>query len=229
MEKILFLIIISFVFISCETDKKNTNKNYSNEFISVSNDKIIQKEIKHYAKDTVLSSGWNIHYFLKNNERKEKDLYIKISNEHFVNTFLAENVLEYRRYFTPTFLTETNDNVIFKYGCATDCGAILLMSKNELKNKEYLHIVEFNKKRKILTYITDNTYKNEDNLFEIGIVNFKNKIEKTLKLNKMTSAVYKPSAIDTIIYKENEIIIVTNLRENITVNEPTKKKSVIKI
>lgn len=187
-------------------------------------------DLRTCIKDTITTSNWNIEYFVKNDSTIDKDIYIKISKNKFENIYKGESLLEFRRYFIPTYLSETEDEMILEHGCATDCSAITLISKKDTNLSEvFTHVIDFNEERKILIHITDSTYTNEAEMFQLEAINLNSDKRSNLTLRNICTDVYKASCIDTIIYKTDEIEIITLLRESMEESESTKKRNLIKI
>jgi len=132
------------------------------------------QELKAWVKNTTTKSNWRIEYLVKTDSTIDKDIYIRISNSNFENIFKGEHLLEFRRYFIPTYLSETEKDIVFEHGCATDCSALTLISKNDSTLVErYSHVIDFNEERKILLHISDSTYSYEDKMFQIESVDLK--------------------------------------------------------
>ncbi len=185
-------------------------------------------DLEAWVKDTITPLGWKIEYLVKRDSTIEEDIYIRVSKGAFDNLFYGKRLLTYRRYFIPLFIAETKDNIITTHGCATDCSAITLISKTEKGSiQTYRHVVDFNEKHKTLVYISDSTYKYEYDIFHVGIVDIERDKSKDLILNNICTAVYKPYCIDTIIYRNAEVKIVTSLRKSMEYSEYSKSTHTI--
>lgn len=136
MLKIMSSIALFLALISCGKDKTIKNNAVIRENSShTPNDtsglrKVDLNDKKYgdarsYLKDTITKHGWKIEYLVKSDSTKYSDLYLKVSKEGLHSVFVAKNVLEYRRYFIPTYKSENGSNIFFTHGCATDCRAIL--------------------------------------------------------------------------------------------------------
>lgn len=235
--RLYFLII--FTTISCVSkDKFNTkHKDLSRKEKFISIDSInFEKhqnlsDLRAWLNDTITETNWKIEYLVKNDSTIDKDIYIKVSKNKFKNTFKGTKLLEYRRYFIPTLFYETQNEIIFKHGCATECSALTLISKqNTEKMEEYINVVDFNKDQNILIYLTDSTFTNEDKMFQLEIINLNTRKKSRLTLKNICTPVLKTSCIDTIIYKPSgRIEIITSLRENFNEVKNIKKTNLIKI
>ena len=237
------LCFVLFGTISSNTQKnqsledeelKNRLSNFDNELVSIDSIDFSKYEnlsdLRAWLIDTLTPLKWKIKYYVKNDETINQDIYIKISKKGFENIYKGEHLLEYRRYFIPTFLSETDDAIIMEHGCATDCAAITLISKNEVNDIEtYVHILDFNEERNLLLYFTDSTYRHENKMLQIEFIDLEKNKKSTFSLQSICSAVYKPSCIDTIIYNKHDIEIVTSLRESLDDIEAIQKRHLIKI
>lgn len=183
---------------------------------------------RYRTRDTITPSNWKVEYKVKNDSTIDQDIYIRISKGQFENIYKGKHVLKYRTYFIPRYLSETDDVILMEHGCATDCSAITLISKQVAnRSKEYRNVVSFNEERGILIYLTDSTYTSRDKVFQIGIVNLNTQNQTNLTLNNRCTPIHKPSCIDTIIYREKEVEIVTLLQEDFEHVESSKKVHVV--
>lgn len=240
------LILLFFMILGCQNldksdsenliqaTKKEEISNLDTSFISIDsvdfNTYPEMLELRAWVNDTITKSNWKIEYLVKQDFKINKDIYIRVSKGKFESIYKGEHLLEFRKYFIPVYLCETEDEIIMKHGCATDCAAITLISKQDSTLIEtFEHVADFNEERNILIHLTDETYDNESEMFQIAVINLKSNKRSKLTLESICTAPYKPSCIDTIIYKVDEVEIVTSLRESIEEEEYSKRRNVVKI
>ena len=187
-------------------------------------------DLKIWIKDTITQDGYKIKYLVRDDSTKYKDIYIECSKGNVRGIFHGENLLEYRRYFIPNFAGETDKHLYFSHGCATDCSALLVFPKDTLsKFKEFFHVVDYNVKLGQVLYVTDSTYENENEIYELALVDLNNKKTYKITYNNICGAVYKPTCIDTVIFSKNQVTIKTTLRKSIETEQNVTQTKIIKL
>jgi len=185
-------------------------------------------DLPDYIADTVTADGWSIRYFIKDDSRKYTDLYLECSKGNIKGTFYSAELLQRRRYFIPEFIGETNTNIYFAHGCATDCSAILVFAKNSTANfTDYLSVIDYNIQLGQVLFITDNTHQGNDNIYELSLADISRNKTHKLTQNKICDNVYKPACVDTVIFTKDQVVITTSLRINIEDTTQTKQTTTI--
>ena len=230
----LILTIFTIIFVNCQQSNNRIIDGQiiepKGELIAIDfQDSIYDSLLPLYAKDTVTKDGWSIKYFVKNNSTRYDDIYIQCSKGNLIGIFHGENLLQYRLYFIPEFVRETNSYIYFTHGCATDCWAILAFSKdNTSKYTDYERVVDYNLDFEQILYVTDRSYKNEEDIYDLALVDLKNNKTHSITYNNLCRSVYKPSCIDTVIFGQKQVIIKTSLL-NIKKEEDTIETKIIKL
>ena len=226
----IFLILTILTVGSCrqtkskDTSKHDTIKSETGKLIPINFSDTNYIDLGLYAEDTTTADGWSIQYLVKDDSTRYKDLYIVCSKENIKAIHRAENVLEYRRYFIPEFEAETKTNIYFTHGCATDCSAILVFDKDTAaKFSDYMEVVKYNVPLGQVLFVTDTTYKNEEKIYELALVDIKNHKTHKLTFNGICDGVYKPSCVDTVIFSKNKVSVTVSLRKSIEDIEQAKQ------
>jgi len=173
------------------------------------------QDLRAWINDTILLSGWKISYLVKNDSTMQSDVYIAWQKDSLSYIYFGEQLLEFRRYFIPTFEFENDKYLFMDYGCSTYCSANMAISKEDPSNFEaFYHVVNFNKEKTIISYLTEITYTRQDTIYEIKAVDFNKEKKGILSLPRICSSPYKPNCIDTFIYHNETIEIRTELRKS---------------
>lgn len=180
--------------------------------------------------DTITTDGYEIKYLVRDDSTKYSDIYIQCSKGKQSGVFQGKNLLEYRRYFIPKFIGESASHLYFSHGCATDCSALLVFPKDSLSTfREFSHIVDFSMEHEQILFVSDSTYKNENKLYDLVLVNLRKDKTQHVTYNNLCGAVYKPACIDTVIFNKNHVTIKTTLRENIKLEKMIQQTRQIKL
>lgn len=232
---IILTIISTFWLVACgQKGKKGSDISksqaikHSGELLEINYSDTNYFDLEIWIKDTITKAGYEIKYLVRDDSTKYNDIYIQCSKGNLSGTFHGENLLQYRRYFIPTFIGETDKHIYFSHGCATDCSALLVFSKDTLSNfKEFFNVVDFNIEFGQVLYVTDSTYENENKIYDLALVDLKkDKIHK-ITYNNLCGAVYKPTCIDTVIFNKSQVTIKTTLRKSIeTEKEITQTRNI---
>ena len=234
--KLFIFALIVLISVSCKTKSKDTPK-LDNTFISGTG-KLIPinysdtnySGMASYAVDTTTADGWTIKYLVKDDSTRYKDLYIVCSSGDIKSIYRADNVLEFRRYFIPTFEAETKTNICFTHGCATDCSAILVFDKDSsARFTDYLHVVKYNTTLGQVLYVTDSTYQNEEKVYELALVDLAKHKTHKLTFNGICDGVYKPACVDTIIFSKNKVSVTVSVRNSIEDIDQTKQTKTVRL
>jgi len=208
----------------------NQNNTGTGKLISIDFSDTNYTYLELYAKDTVTAAGWKIKYLVKDDSTRYNDIYIQWTKENMTGLFYGGDILLMRRYFIPTYSGETNSHIYLEHGCATDCFAILTLSKDNMGEfRDYENIVDFNIKLGQILYVTDYSYENEDRNFELALADLSKQKTHKLTYSNICSAVFKPTCIDTVIFTKTKVTIKTTLRENIATEKDIKQSREIEL
>ncbi|MDB5226029.1 MAG: hypothetical protein JWN78_222 [Bacteroidota bacterium] len=217
--KIIYLITSTITYLtSCQQHHKQI-KSIPTPFIPMKSN---------YVQDTITPDGWNIKYLVKNDSTKESDLYIECSKASIKTLYYRPHFLEFKEYFIPKFIGETNSFLFFKHGCASDCAAILVVNKKRFSSyTDYQDVINYNINLQQILYVTQKAYK-DGRLYDLSLVNLTKNREQNIQYSSICDATYKPSCVDTVIFSQNKVIIKTTLRKNInTLETITETKEII--
>lgn len=190
------------------------------------NDKPSQN-IQNHNSDFNTKDGWNIQYFTKEDSTKQRDIYIKCSKGNFAGTFIGTDLLTLRPYFIPTFEGESKSYIYFTHNCSTECTAITVFSKNKPNSfKSYLNVVDYSIKFNQILYITNNSYKNENKIYDLALVDLNTGLTHKITYTNICLDAYKPNCIDTVIFGKNKLTIKTKL---LNANNPEQQNKQTRI
>jgi len=161
--------------------------------------------------DTITKNKSFVKYLKSKDSCCIDNLYINWGNDSVNRIFIAENVLQFRTYFTPELVAETKDYLILEHGCATDCRAVLFLPLN---NSEGAHdisdIIKYSKKNyTVIKAIENNAYENEHEFLEA--INIQTNKSKRIVFKNSGIAVRWLFMVDSCNISENEIYIRANL------------------
>jgi len=187
-------------------------------------------DLKIWIKDTITQDGYKIRYLIRDDSTKYNDIYVECSKGGLSGIFHGENLLQYRRYFIPTFAGETDKHLYFSHGCATDCSALLVFPKDTLSNfKEFIYVVDYNVDFGQVLYVTDSTYENEMQIYQLALIDLNNNKTHKITYNNICGAVIKPSCIDTVIFSKSQVTIKTTLRKSMDTEKEITQTKIIKL
>jgi hypothetical protein len=234
---IILIIVSTILLFACE-QKSNKEKNnsqskvvkHSGELLEINFSDSSYFDLEIWIKDTITKAGYEIKYLVRDDSTKYNDIYIQCSKGNLSGTFHGENLLQYRRYFIPKFIGETNKHIYFSHGCATDCSALLVFPKDTLSNFiEFFHVVDFNIEFEQVLFVTDSTYENENKIYDLALVDLKKNKTHKITYNNICGAVIKPTCIDTVIFKKSQVTIKTTLRKSIDTEQEIVQTKIIKL
>jgi hypothetical protein len=222
----LYIIVIFFstaLTISCKRTKNEETTSIKNhpltravDLIKIDFGDTIYHDLQAYVSDTITNDGWTIKYLVKDDSTKYSDIYIQCSKGNLSGIFHGKDLLQFRRYFIPIFTGETDAFIYFTHGCATDCSALLVFSKDSTSRfKDFVHIVDYNTKFNQVLYVTDYCYENESNIYDIALIELDSDKLHKITYNNVCGDVHKPSCVDTVIFDKNQVTINTTLRKSI--------------
>jgi len=213
------------------SSKDKTAKTESGKIVPINYSDTNYIDLQSSTIDTTTNDGWNIKYFVKDDSTKYYDIYIECSKGKYKGLFYGPKLLQYRRYFIPSYIGETDSHIYFWHGCATDCSAILTFSKDSLcQFNDFENVVDYNIKLGQILFVAESTYENDESSFELALVDLKReKIHKIKYENAVCMNVYKPACIDTIIFSNNQVTITTTLADQKTHMKDIKETRLIKL
>lgn len=182
------------------------------QLIPINFDDSNYNELNSYAVDTVTKDGWTIKYLVRDDSAKYDDIYIKWSKGNVNGIFKAEeSVLKFRKYFIPQYVGENKNYLFFWRGCATDCQAVLILSKDSTFSKDYTRVIDYNIQNGQIAFVADKGSQ-DDKPFQISVVDLsKNKEYLVQFKNLCMYAAHKESCVDTIIFKKEKVIVKATL------------------
>jgi hypothetical protein len=234
---IILTIAFTILIVACG-QKKNQESNISANQVMKGSGKLGEInfsdtnyfDLRIWIKDTITRDGYEIKYLVRDDSTKYNDIYIECRKGNVSGLFHGENLLQYRRYFIPTFIGETDKHIYFSHSCATDCSAILVFSKDALSNfKEFFHVVDFNIEFEQVLFVTDSTYENENKIYDLALVDLNKDKTHKITYNNLCGAVYKPTCIDTVIFNKSQVTIKTTLRKSMESEQEITQTRKIKL
>jgi hypothetical protein len=230
----IILAILTTVLINCR--QINNQHNSTNESV-IPTGNLIEidfqspnySDLSLYAKDTITKDGWDIRYFVKDDSTRHNDIYLQCSKENLREIFYGEELLQFRRYFIPVFAGETNSYIFFTHGCATDCSAVLVFSKESAKFTDYQSVVDYNLELEQILYIMDSSYGYEEKIYELALVDLKNNKTHRISYNNICMDVFKQNCIDTVIFDKKQVIVKTTLQESFGCEKKISQMRIIKL
>lgn len=222
------LFTFSLFIITCYGQAKGIKKHYAQsqnsgktaKFISINLNDSSYIDFKSFAVDTITDSGWRIKYLVKNDSTKYKDIYIDCfkGNKHAI--YFGSDLLQLRPGFVPRYIAETKSHLVFWHRCATDCQALLVLSKDaSMKFKEFESVIDYNLNLGQILYISDDYYENPSNNFIVNLMDLVRNKNYKISFKEVCSAANMVSCVDTVIFKKSKVTVKAILRPTITANE----------
>jgi hypothetical protein len=216
-----FFVISTVAIFGCQDSLSDKIKDHSVEssvkmetgrLMPINSNDTNYLDVRAYAYDTLTQDGWSINYFIRDDSTRYTDLYIQWSKGNIKQIYNAEDVLQLRRHFIPTFIGENKSHLFLSHGCATGCQAILTLEKaGTLKGKDFIDVVDWSVKANKVVSVSDSTLKIEP-LLELSVFDLNRNIErKVLFKNLCMAASFKPSCVDTIVFSKNLVKIRAEL------------------
>ena len=201
--------------VGCKDDKAIKKviiqSNYTGQLVPIDFNDSNYNELSSYAIDTVTKGGWDIKYLVKDDSTKYDDIYIKWSKGNLSGNSKTESVLQYRRYFIPQYVGENKNYLFFWHGCATDCQAVLTLSKDSVFSKDFTRVIDYNIQNGQIGYVTDKGSE-DDKPFQISIADLSRNKEHMIQFKNLCMyAAHKESCIDTIIFRKEKVVIKATL------------------
>jgi hypothetical protein len=212
MKKYSIIIALILSLIGCNQSEIKTKSSHyigTLKLMPININDSIFKGRQVWFKDTLLKSGWNIQYLVKDDSRKYKDLYIQWTKDSKKGLVRFESVLELNGVSIPTFEGENDKNIFMIHACSSTCRALLILRKDSIPSyTDYLDIVDYSLKFGQILYITNKT--NDDSLLQVSLVDLNKKQEYIIDFKYKCSGVFKSSYIDTVIFGLKKSIIKGN-------------------
>jgi len=215
MRATTFLIVLILGF-GCK--HSDSNKNVTPK-VHFRDSLIVPKEIMTFSrkyedaywipKDTITKNENFIKYLKTKDSCCSDNLYINWGIDSVNRIFIAQNVLQFRSYFTPEFITETKDYLILDHGCGTDCTAVLFLPLNNSENaKDLIDVVSYNRENYTVIKAIEN---NSDEHEFIEAVNVKSNQTKRIVFKNSGIAARLLFLVDSCNITDNKIYIRANL------------------
>ena len=213
---IFIILIIGF---GCR--HSNPEKKLKTSKVQFRDSMIIPKDILTFSRinedtywipvDTITKNKNFIKYLKTQDSCCSDNLYINWGNDSVNRIFIAQNVLQYRSYFTPELVAETNDYLILEHGCATDCSAVLFLPLNNYeKPNDVTDIISYSRKNfTVIKGLENNTGENEHEFIEA--INVKTNKTKRIIFTHSGIAARQIFLVDSCNLSDNEIYIRANL------------------
>ena len=169
-----------------------------------------------YAKDTILQDGWVIQYLVRNDSTKHQDIYLRCGKSQASETYFGAGLLEVRRYFIPRLEAETKSFLFFGHGCATDCSALLVFSKDSPHSfQNFENVVGYDPNNAQILQVTDSSYEHEDRSYDLRLVDLLHGKTHRLTYRNICRGVYKPACVDTVLFGKSRTLVKTTLERSL--------------
>ena len=213
----IFMILI-FVF-GCK--HSDSGKKLATPKVQFHDSMIIPKDIITFTRksedtywipaDTITKNKSFVTYLKTKDSCCIDNLYINWGKDSVNRIFIAQNVLQFRTYFTPELVAETKDYLILEHGCATDCSAVLFLPLNNSEEPhDILDIIKYSKKNyTVIKALENNSTENEHEFIEA--VNVKTNKTKRIIFKNSGLAARLIFLVDSCNISDNEIYIRANL------------------
>jgi hypothetical protein len=186
--RILFLLT---VLISCSQINKKDKLNNKSEF----------RKLNHF--DTLTSKGWQINYFTKTDST---DLFLTWSKNNMAGEYIDSSALKLRSDFIPYLSGESNYNIFMNHLCASDCEAVLILSKAKFIGKDFSHVIRYDTITDKIVTVEDLSYTNEDT-FKVALTNLKTFKDTIISFQNLALGSFKTGYIDSIRFDKDETYI----------------------
>jgi len=205
-------MILLLLFFGCEQSNsilpkiiKSKNRD-SGKFIPMNFKDTMYYDAAMYARDTITGDGWKINYLVKDDSTRYTDIYIQWEKDNIKRVTNCGNVLEMRRYFIPGFVKDNKDYLFFEHGCATGCMAVLTLPKNVIDAVEdFNFVLDYKVSDNQIVFIDEESFSSDT--LSISATDLKKHITKSTSFKNRCSMTMGNSCIDTIIFKNNRILV----------------------
>ena len=165
-------------------------------------------EVEDKAKDTITNDGWIIKYFVKDDSTKYRDIYIQWTKGKRTGLYCGFDDLLMRRYFIPQFMGENDSYIFLTHGCATDCSALLALSKDNVPTaQDFAYVFSYNIKNGQL--VSTPEYKKDT--LQVSVVDLNRKQEKVVVFKNICNSTAKDGSIDSVHFDKNYISLFATL------------------
>jgi hypothetical protein len=218
----IFLLVI-LLFFGCNQSTNRTNKispsksNFDDSLIipkSISTFSRESENLYWIPKDTITVHNNFLKYLVTNDSCCLNNIYINWGNDSVNRIEIAQSVRQFRSYFTPSLVHETEDYLILEHGCSTECKAVLFLPLNNYEKIHHiLNIVKYNPKSYIVICgLLDNT--NLSNHEFLVAINIKTGNQKRIIFKNTAIAANPILLIDSCNISDDEIYLRANLNVN---------------
>ncbi len=137
-----------------------------------------------------------------------------------MGSFRMPNVLEYRAYFVPKFIGESESCLFLWMVCATDRQAILALSKSGSSAIEYDHIVGWDIPTGRVLWVPVETRKNDFAPYALALSYCDMRKDTIIRFQGISTSVLKSSVIDSFSFDPHSLYIEAYLRPSPDTIEP---------
>ena len=188
IRKTQIVLILCFLT-ACIND---TGKTVSNWYSS-------KPEFIRLNHDTITASGWRIEYLTK---QDSSDLFINWTKNNINAQYIDSGVLKLRSDFVPHFGAENESNIFMPHRCASDCEALLVLSKTLLKARDFSHLVSYTAKFDKALTVHASSYEIDDGTYKIVLTDLKTFMDTILQFKNLALGSFKVGYIDSIRFEE---------------------------
>jgi len=223
------------IFIAC--GRSNSRRDtFNDDQVSIHTGELIEIDfsdsnysgLQSHVADTVTEFGWIINYLVRDDSTKCNDVYIKCSNGEWTGTYKDAEVLLMRRYFIPVYAGESSSFIYFTHGCATDCSALLVFSKDSnCQFKDYNHVIDYSVECSQVLHLTDSDFENENQIYQLSLIELTKDKTHKISYNNICQSPYKPSCIDTVIFEKSRVTVKSSLLEKMGSDTEIKQTKIV--
>lgn len=175
------------------------------------------KDLASVIKESTTPSGWDINYFFKDDSTRYQDLYIGWSKGSRKGFYRQRGGIGAGKTNIPQYAGENDLGIFFTHGCGAGCKGLLVLSKDTMNGyNDYMHVVDFNPALGQILYVTNNTYQNAANLFELGLIDLNRKKQHTIAYKGIAGVADIEGVVKKTSFASNKITITTNLQKSPT-------------
>lgn len=218
----IFLLAI-LLFIGCDQSTNRRNKistsksNFGDSLTIPQSISTFSRESENsfwIPKDTMTVHGNFLKYLITNDSCCLNNIYINWGNDSVNRIEIAQSIRQFRSYFTPSLVHETEDYLILEHGCSTECKAVLFLPLNTYEKIHHiLNIVKYDPKTSIVICgLLDNTFLSKHEF--VVAINIKTGNQKRITFKNSTTAANPILLIDSCNISDDEIYLKANLNDN---------------
>lgn len=210
MRPFVFIILaLTMVFFSCtEKHDKAVARKFTRQLIPLDHNDTNFCYGRPY--DTTLQSGWTIQYLVRDDTTKYHDVYIRWTKAGKSGLFFGEHLLDFRTYFVSEFSGENDENLFMEHGCATSCAGLLVLNKQNLRHRDFAHIVSYDIKTNKIVWLSDENFANDGN-FVVTATDLSTNNDTAVAFSNLALGSLKESYVDTVLFSKRSVTIKCTL------------------